>query len=210
MKTERTELIVNLNLLPEPTGEFMLKHLNDFSTPLPKGVCEEHYVQRVHVLGLIIQKYTPQRILDAYASSVSGRAFSKFGITSDGVACIRFTAAWPQREAILVGFADTADGDVNHVDINSLLSDTERMLCYLGRGDSSDAFFHAAADTAPITREEFVGFAESVIGSIVALTAEYADNAAAIGGYGDMSWLSLLIQNGVLVEKQEQNERSVL
>lgn len=202
MTPERTELIVNLNLLPEPSGEFMLKHLNDFSTPLPRGLCEERYTQRVHVLGLLIQQYTPQRLLDGYQNN-KGAPFSKFGITDNGMACIRFKAAWPERDSVFVGFVDK----LTAVDINALLNDEKRMLCYLGQGATSDTFFQQGKETEPITREEFITFAESVIASIIAITAEHSEPArrSRLGGYGDMSWLSILSQNGVQFHAREEN-----
>ena len=194
MTPERTELIVNLNVLPEPPSEFVLAHFDDFQTPLPAGLCEQRYVHRVHVAGLLLTKYTPQRILNNY----SGRAFAKFGVTVEGILCLRFLVDWPERESILVGFADT----LTDVNIHTLLNDTTRMLCYLGRGATSETFFQPGfGEPEPVTSEEFVTFAESFISDIIALTAENTENTGTLGGFGDMSWLSPMLDNGTIIEK---------
>lgn len=199
MTTERTELIVNLNVLPEPPSEFVLAHFDDFQTPLPAGLCEQRYVHRVHVVGLLLTKYTPQRILTG--DNTSGRAFAKFGVTAEGILCLRFLADWPERESLLVGFAERLED----MSIHALLNDTTRMLCYLGRGATSDTFFQPGfSEPEPVTSEEFVTFAESFIRDIIALTAENTENADSLGGYGDMSWLSPLLANGTIIEKERR------
>ena len=199
MTPERAELIVNLNVLPEPPSEFILAHFNDFQTPLPAGLCEQRYVHRVHVAGLLLTKYTPQRILNEYTTS--GRAFAKFGVTAEGILCLRFLADWPERESILVGFAEK----LWNINIHALLNDTTRMLCYLGRGATSETFFQPGfGEPEPATREEFVTFAESFISDIITLTVENTENAGTLGGFGDMSWLSRLLQSGAIVEKDRR------
>lgn len=201
MNPEPTELLVNLNLLPEPSETFIGQHIEHFAEPLPSELCSAQYMNRTHVVGILLRKHTPARILTEH--HLTQRPFARFGVTSEGIVCIRFKADWPARNSCLIGFTDSTE----RPDINVFLNDKKRMLCYLAKGATSDTFFHTSdAKTADVSAKEFVTFAEAFLSNIVALLMDTTEPApgTVLSGIGDMSWLSLLMQHGVQIRERQE------
>lgn len=189
MQTEQqTELFVNLNLLPEPHEKFVSAYPEAFNVSIP---CNAVYHRRACLIGLLLLQTTPKRLLAA------NQKLGRYSISPDGIACIRFTAAWPARKGVLIAFIDDST-----LDPGEIVADTERLVCFL-TSDAENELLLSEAVTTSLQTSEFVEFAETFITSIVSLVATASPAPVKnLGGIGDMSWMSLMAQCGVNIQQR--------